>query len=236
MTKKPRLEVEEVDQESSSKIVIPSWANERFKWGEKIVVPEWDDFFPDDTANGEEEAYCGEEFRKTNGWKGTDLIHHKSSAIRVLEYRLHHHIPPTPTETETEMNDTNLDSVPNQIYTVGSTTLTGIVHFTKNAESHKNHCHGGSMTSVFDDIIGWTGFCCTGKIIEWSGFTVQVNTKLKYPIKVDSVLKITCTVTRIEKNRKVFMTAKLFDPDVDEGERIHGECEGLVILNRGVIS
>jgi hypothetical protein len=74
------------------------------------------------------------------------------------------------------------------------TTLRGIVHFTSAAESHKGLCHGGAMCSVFDDIIGWTAFSVTGVCIPWSGYTVEVNTRLKpyafyWPTK-SSILKI----------------------------------------------
>lgn len=131
--------------------------------------------------------------------------------------------------------------------TVDTTTgaiLTGIVHFTSRAESHKGYCHGGSMCSIMDDIIGWTGFCASGRCLPWSGYTVQVNTKLMKPVPVGRVLLVECRIVRVE-GRKVFVGAKLVDPTGDvsvmeEGDRVSGavvyaEADGLVILNRGVL-
>ena len=118
------------------------------------------------------------------------------------------------------------------------TKLRGIVHYTKAAESHKGYCHGGSMTSVMDDVIGWTGFCASGQCLPWSGFTVQVNTKLQKPIEVGSVLMVQCWIEAVER-RKVFVKAELIDPALtneENGERcIHAQADGVIILNRGVL-
>ena len=40
------------------------------------------------------------------------------------------------------------------------------------------------MTALMDDVIGWCGFCAEGTCKPWCGFTVQVDTSLKAPIKV----------------------------------------------------
>ena len=95
-----------------------------------------------------------------------------------------------------------------------------------------------------DDIIGWTGFCVSGKCLPWSGFTVQINTKLCKPIPVDKVLKITCFIEKVER-RKVFLKALLIDPGNSDpssnsdakkgGGVVHAESEGIVIINRGVL-
>ena len=92
-----------------------------------------------------------------------------------------------------------------------------------------------------DDIIGWTGFCATGTCIPWSGFTVQVNTKLCKPVNVGAILKITCSVEKMER-RKVWLRAYLTDPSYDGGNdpsgkdlSIHAIGEGMVILNKEVM-
>lgn len=46
------------------------------------------------------------------------------------------------------------------------------------------------------------GFCHTGTVLPWSGFTVQVNTSLKRPIETGSVLMLRATVDKVE-GRKV---------------------------------
>lgn len=149
-------------------------------------------------------------YRITHGWKGKDLIHASTAPVRVLEYMV-------------DYGDNNGG--------VG-TTLTGIVHFTKYAESHKGYCHGGSMCSVMDDVIGWCGFLTTGKCIPWSGFTVQINTNLRKPIPVHSILKIWAKIVKVDR-RKVYIEAILTDPNSLHGkeEAIHASGDGLVILN-----
>lgn len=168
----------------------------------------------------------------------------------MLEYRLQYinHTSHEPVETIIVTNDDKerpgqLQSAKKEVSAIGTTTTTaavlkGIVHFTSRAESHKGYCHGGSMCSIMDDIIGWTGFCASGRCLPWSGYTVQVNTKLMKPVPVGRVLLLECRIVRLER-RKVFVVAKLTDP-AEEGDggfdaTIHAEADGLVILNRGVL-
>lgn len=192
---------------------LPSWASlsSRQQWGEKLHILEWEGGEETDMKQDMETQI--DEYRITNGWKGNDLVHSISSPVRILEYRV----------------DYNPDGV--------GTTLTGLVHFTKKAESHQGYCHGGSMTSIFDDVIGWIGFCATGTCIPWSGFTVQINCKLMKPVKVDGLLLVKCRINKMER-RKVFSTVELIDPTQENGEgnsHLHAVGDGLVIVNRGVI-
>jgi len=168
-------------------------------------------------------------YRLSNGWLGNDLMHSKSSPVRILEYRLFYNEELKGGEGDgTSTINVNGDGEENKC----STTLTGIVHFTKNAESHPKHCHGGSMTSIMDDVIGWTGFCVSGEVKPWSGYTVQVNTTLKKIVKVGMILKIVGKVVKIER-RKVWVEAVLIDPQCEEGDdSIHAKAEGLVILKK----
>ncbi len=226
------------EQQPKSWPSLPPWAHQSFRlqWGQTLNILEWDDNNCSNTTTsvsntnldggGPSTTQDATEYRLANGWKGNDLIHSQSSAVRVLEYRLCHDIPKNILPSSfTEVSE----QVP---------ILTGIVHFTPKAESHKGYCHGGSMCSVFDDIIGWTGFCATGKCIPWSGYTVQVNTKLCKPIQVHSILKVVCFIEKIER-RKVWVRAFLFDPNIirssADGEILHAEGEGLVILNKAVM-
>ncbi len=184
---------------------------------------EWEGTDDDENVRNEDVVNDNDKvlnYRVTNGWVGSDLMHSKSSPVRILEYRLSY-------------NKTVGDGS-NNAETLFP-TLTGICHFTKNAESHPKHCHGGSMTSIMDDIIGWTGFCVTGKCIPWSGFTVQINTTLKKIVKVDMILKVVGKVVKTER-RKVWIEALLIDPQCGDGDdSIHAKAEGLVILKKGMI-
>lgn len=111
------------------------------------------------------------------------------------------------------------------------TKLAGIVEFTPAAESHRGFCHGGSMTSVLDDIIGWIAFCVTGVCKPWSGFTVKVDTNLLRPINVGAVLLVEAEIVGIER-RKIAIDCRIVDPAEDH---VHARGSGLVVLNRGVL-
>lgn len=183
---------------------LPPWIKEQLpSWVARVSFPEWDT--DEDEAGNEEDVG---DYRSSNGWRGSDLCHSKSSPVRISHYAIK--------------------------YADGGigTTLTGVCHFTPSAESHAGFCHGGSMTSVMDDIIGWVAFHVTGKCIPWSGFTAQINVSLKRPIGVGSYLKIVGEVSKWE-GRKVWVSASLLSVQEDgEDDVVHCTSEGLVILKR----
>ena len=88
------------------------------------------------------------------------------------------------------------------------------------------------MTSVMDDIIGWTAFHVTGQCVPWSGFTAQINVSLKSPIAVGSILKVVGRIVKWER-RKVWVEACLVAVQDDGSELEHCTSEGLVILKKG---
>ena len=150
----------------------------------------------------------GPAWRRRNGFKGSDYAHGPDAAVHVAGYFL--------------------AGVPGG---VGS-TLTGAVHFGPGAESHRGLCHGGTMCTVMDDVVGWTGFCSTGDCVAWSGFTVQVNTKLSAPVPVGAWLRVDGAVTSVE-GRKVRIAARLVTPAAGGAdELVHCEGEGLVVLKK----
>jgi predicted thioesterase len=66
------------------------------------------------------------------------------------------------------------------------------------------------------------------------------------PVKIGQLLKIQAKIVRVDR-RKVHAIAELVDPsqvvvgesekkDVDDTSCVHARADGLVILNRGVIS
>eukprot|EP00532_Pseudo-nitzschia_australis_P002018 CAMPEP_0168181348 /NCGR_PEP_ID=MMETSP0139_2-20121125/11160_1 /TAXON_ID=44445 /ORGANISM="Pseudo-nitzschia australis, Strain 10249 10 AB" /LENGTH=280 /DNA_ID=CAMNT_0008101901 /DNA_START=37 /DNA_END=879 /DNA_ORIENTATION=- len=247
-----------------SSLDIPNWVRaDKADWGERLKVSEWQD--------------DGGEYRHNNGWKGCDLVHDKNSPVRVLEYYVRYGpgiaaVPADVVGNSNGNNDNNSNTdetkgepKPTTIYKTFArggvgTTLTGIVHFTQRAESHRGYCHGGSMCSIMDDVIGWVGFLATGECIPWSGYTVQVDSKLQKPVRVDSVLMVRATIAGIER-RKVSIEAVISDPSENEqaaaiddggnepesekkhehsnGKRkrdpsVHATASGLVVVNRGV--
>ena len=147
-------------------------------------------------------------WRSQNGWLGTDYIHGEPAAVHIPGYVLRRGEHPQ---------------------------LTGAVHFSEGAESHQGLCHGGTMCAVMDDVIGWTGFCADGDCNPWCGFTVQINTALKAPVKVGSWLRVEGEVSRREGARKVWVTARLVAPAAAGGEEVVlCTAEGLFVLKKKV--
>lgn len=140
------------------------------------------------------------------GWKGRDYVHGKTAGVRVLDYYL---MAP---EADIQSSDFS---------------LVGAVYFSERAESHKGLCHGGSMCALMDDVIGWLGFCSSGKLKSWEGFTVQIDTSLKKPVPIGSLFKVEANIVRREGTRKVFIKASLLNPETNE---LHCESNGLFLL------
>lgn len=155
------------------------------------------------------------DYRQKNGWKGRDMVHDEDAPVRIHQYFVKYGNGIGDLERGGE-----------------GTALTGIVYFSPKAESHRGLCHGGSMTAVMDDVVGWVAFLASGTCQPWSGYTVQINTSLRKAIPVDSWLLVSGTITKVE-GRKVSVIGKIFDPA--NADLVHAEVEGLVILNPGVL-
>jgi len=211
--------------------------------GERLVVPEWE-------HQHHHHEHPHHNYRRKNGWHGRDLVHDLHAPVRITNYFVEYgpgtDITVAAEEDAIRHGSSNNDAaggdndscqaaaaaaVARQRGGAG-TVLRGIVEFTTAAESHRGFCHGGSMCSVMDDVVGWTGFCCSGTVRPWTGFTVQVNTALQKPVPVASVLLVEGRITRVER-RKCYVTATLYDPA--NGNAVHATTEGMVVLNRGVL-
>ena len=104
-------------------------------------------------------------WRSSHGWQGSDLIHSRSSKGARI--------------------------VGNYYWDTAERSLVGCVHFGPACEGNYGVCHGGSMTSVMDDLLGWT--CFVAGDGPWSGCTAQVNVKLCKPVAVGQYLRIVGT-------------------------------------------
>ena len=170
-------------------------------------LPNWYTGFKSNNANCGEVVkvleWDNESNRNSDGFVGTDFCHSAQSHVRILEYFL---------------------------YNNGAThhSLLGAVYFSPHAESGRGYCHGGSMCAIMDDAVGWMGFCYTGSVKPWNGFTVQVNTSLKKPVPVHSLLRLNAWVDRLEGKRKVWIKCNLVDPD--NSSNVYSECEGLFLI------
>lgn len=213
--------VEHPSGDSSERPALPQWvAQNECAWGEVLRVEEWNE--ETDSSGG----LSIHSYRQKHGWLGRDLIHDVYAPVRVMEYYVNYGTQPL-----TGLSRGGI-----------GTKLTGIVHFTKRAESHQGYCHGGAMTSILDDVIGWVAFLVTGQCRPWTGYTVQVNTSLQRPIPVDSILLVQATIVQVLR-RKVSVEATIFRPtekeicdrDFLDPDAIYATAEGLVVINRGVL-
>lgn len=148
-------------------------------------------------------------WRRTSGWHGYDLIHSPRSAVYIPCY---FYSPFEPL------------GLPRKGHAVPRKRLQGPVVFGLHAESHRGLCHGGAMTSAFDDLLGHLAFlaAATGP---WDGATVQVNCKLMKPVRVGQTLLLEGLVTKQER-RKVYVEARL----LDEHNEVYATMEGLSIV------
>eukprot|EP00931_Biecheleriopsis_adriatica_P106511 TRINITY_DN80949_c0_g1_i1.p1 TRINITY_DN80949_c0_g1~~TRINITY_DN80949_c0_g1_i1.p1 ORF type:complete len:237 (-),score=49.53 TRINITY_DN80949_c0_g1_i1:107-817(-) len=137
-----------------------------------------------------------EEWRRESGWQGSDYVHSASSAVHVPCY----------------------------FYNPSEKTLRGPVVFRRGSESHRGLCHGGAMTSALDDVLGHVAFLAAG-MGPWSGATVQVNVKLKKPVRIGQTLLLEGRVTKQDR-RKVFVEATL----LDEQGHVYASMDGLSIV------
>jgi hypothetical protein len=168
--------------------------------GRVVTLREWND----------------EEWRKDpngGGFSGTDFCHSKSSAVQIQEYLL------------LDKSNSHLLS---KFCELEYPFLIGAAFFSAECESHRGLCHGGTFCALMDDAIGWMGFCFTGEVRPWCGYTVQVNTALKKAVKIGSTLKLESWVTRREGTRKVWISSRLVDPESGD---VHCEGEGLFLLS-----
>lgn len=213
--------------------ITPSWFQELVNTpGSSLLdVPEWKD-----------EAWRSSD---EGGFAGKDFIHSPSASVRIVHYvMMSPHIPKIESSSSlVDMTEgisskyqevSHIKGEDNSIAETGSQasetfpTLIGLAYFSRTAESHRGLCHGGSFCALMDDVIGWMGFCVSGKVKPWSGYTVQINTALCKAVKVGSIMRLEAWVTKKEGSRKHWINAKLWDPDTGV---IHCKAEGLFLLS-----
>ena len=171
----------------------------------QVLLPDWYNLFKAEHSTIGDvvkvSEWDNESGRSSDGFMGTDFCHSVHSHVRILDY---------------------------YIYTASPYySLVGAVYFSPRAESGRGYCHGGSMCAIMDDAVGWMGFCYTGTVKPWNGFTVQVNTSLKKPVPVKSLLRLNVWVDRLEGKRKVWIKCNLIDPE--DTSSVYCECEGLFL-------
>lgn len=201
-------------------IPLPSWFQElsTLPNAKPLLVREWMD----------------EEWRvKEGGFQGYDFCHSRQASVRVVDYIM---LTPEAKQAETGVNLSVEDvakpedsSKQKMVHGENFPRLVGVAYFSPKAESHRGLCHGGSFCALMDDVIGWMGFCTSGEVRPWCGYTVQVNTALRKAVKVGSVLRLEAWVDRKEGSRKFWIKAKLCD---EESGEIHCEGDGLFLASK----
>jgi acyl-coenzyme A thioesterase PaaI-like protein len=171
------------------------------KGGKAVTIREWvDEAWRRDPEGG--------------AFSGTDFCHSVSASVRIIDYLL--------------FDKKSAEILSKSDIELDFPFLIGATHFTEKSESHRGLCHGGSFCALMDDAIGWLGFCVSGEVKPWSGYTVQVNTALKKSVKVGSILKLESWVKRKEGTRKYWIESRLVNPETGE---VHCEAEGLFLLS-----
>lgn len=207
------------DDTMDANIELPPWYNllAGSSSAKQLRVKEWMD----------------EEWRRAEGgFSGFDFCHSAQASVRVLDYVM---LSPEssdeslatsiPQFAESSSEKSPAVILPGTLFP----RLVGVAYFSPRAESHRGLCHGGSFCALMDDVIGWLGFCTSGEVRPWSGYTVQVNTSLRKAVKVGSVLKLEAWVDRKEGSRKYWIGAKLSDGETNE---VYCEASGLFLQSK----
>ncbi|ETW10138.1 hypothetical protein, variant 1 [Aphanomyces invadans] len=88
------------------------------------------------------------------------------------------------------------------------TSTISSVYFGRKLCGHEGIVHGGCISTVLDELFGWTMFWMTDDI----GFTANLNVNFRKPLPVDT-FGIVHTEFDKRERRKVFMKSRLEDND-----------------------
>ncbi|KAF0695487.1 Aste57867_13704 [Aphanomyces stellatus] len=101
------------------------------------------------------------------------------------------------------------------------TSTTSVVHFGDKLCGHPGIVHGGCISTVFDELFGWTMIWMTGKV----GFTANLSVNFRKPLPA-TTFGIIYTELDKKEGRKLFMKARLEDNDGN----LYSEATALFIL------
>ncbi|ETW10140.1 hypothetical protein H310_00510 [Aphanomyces invadans] len=88
------------------------------------------------------------------------------------------------------------------------TGTTSVIHFGDKLCGHPGIVHGGCISTVFDELFGWTMMWTSGKL----GFTANLNVNFRKPLPADIFGIVFTDFDRVD-GRKLYMKAKLEDND-----------------------
>ncbi len=164
-------------------------------------TPAWIDAFESDISSILiDDSFSSASYRESNNFKGLDYIHSSVSGINLSQYRL------------TETPQTNWFKVE------------AIVQFSANCEFAKGWVHRGAICALMDDAANFAGFCVSGNLNIFSGFTSHVDCKLKRPVRVNSVLKLVGQIMEIRNRTDVIVQCSLIDPAYNNAVHCQAHC------------
>jgi acyl-coenzyme A thioesterase PaaI-like protein len=191
----------------------------------QISLPEWDDV----------------QYRQQNGWHGSDLVHGIDAAVRVVKYYYN-------------IDAQRLVGICH--FTRRAESHKGLCHggsmcmimddvlgwlgmLAANSESppRSTTSDASPTTTTTTATLGATTSSpspamavglAMQRAASWNCFTAQIDTSLRAPIAVDSILKIEAWPVSIE-GRKVWAEAKLVNGDTG---LVHAQGKGLILRKR----
>ncbi|EQC27835.1 hypothetical protein SDRG_14419 [Saprolegnia diclina VS20] len=91
---------------------------------------------------------------------------------------------------------------------VAKTQTISLVHFGEKLCGHTGIVHGGCISTVCDELFGWTMYW----IMDKAGFTANLNVNFRKPLPAQTLAIVTTELERIE-GRKVYLKAKVQDAE-----------------------
>ncbi|EQC27838.1 hypothetical protein, variant 3 [Saprolegnia diclina VS20] len=91
---------------------------------------------------------------------------------------------------------------------VDKQSTTSFVHFGNSLCGHEGIVHGGCISTICDELFGWTMYW----IMDKAGFTANLNVNFRKPLPAQTLAIVTTELERIE-GRKVYLKAKVQDAE-----------------------
>jgi acyl-CoA hydrolase len=144
-------------------------------------------------------TYNTASYRESNRFKGHDYIH-SSPAVKLGDYYL-------------------FETLDTDWYKVEAS-----VQFTPNAEGAASWVHRGTLCALMDDAANFAGFCVSGNLNLFAGFTKKVYTDITRPVRVGSILKLVGQIVRVENRSDVIVKCQLIDPAYSNAVHVNARC------------
>jgi uncharacterized protein (TIGR00369 family) len=96
----------------------------------------------------------------------------------------------------------------------GRTRLNVLVEVGSELNGHPGILHGGFTAALLDDVLGWAASTERKALkLEGATFTANLNVNYRRPVLAESVHLVEVRVDRVEKEKKVFLSATVSDAE-----------------------